>query len=85
MKKGLHKPFFIDRPPCTDFNTKNFDESVDIGQYVCYTIITKRKGENKMYRLIHIESGFEFSFTTLEEAIEYLETYEMQEEFEIRR
>ena len=38
-----------------------------------------------MYRLIHIESGFEFSFTTLEEAIEYLETYEMQEEFEIRR
>lgn len=38
-----------------------------------------------MYRLIHIESGFEFSFATLEEAIEYLETYEMQEEFEIRR
>ena len=38
-----------------------------------------------MYRLIHIESGFEFSFATLEEAIEYLETYDRQEEFEIRR
>lgn len=38
-----------------------------------------------MYRLIHIESGFEFSFVTLEEAIEYLETYDNQEEFEIRR
>lgn len=38
-----------------------------------------------MYRLIHIESGFEFSFATLEEAIEYLETYDIQEEFEIRR
>ena len=38
-----------------------------------------------MYRLIHIDSGFEFSFATLEEAIEYLETYDRQEEFEIRR
>ena len=38
-----------------------------------------------MYRLIHITSGFEFSFATLEEAIEYLETYDIQEEFEIRR
>ena len=38
-----------------------------------------------MYRLIHTESGFEFLFATLEEAIEYLETYERQEDFEIRR
>ena len=38
-----------------------------------------------MYRLTHIESGFEWSFTTLAEAIEYLETFERQEEFEIRR
>jgi len=38
-----------------------------------------------MYRLTHIDSGFEWSFTTLAEAIEYLETFERQEEFEIRR
>ena len=38
-----------------------------------------------MYRLTHIESGFEWSFATLAEAIEYLETFERQEEFEIRR
>ena len=38
-----------------------------------------------MYRLTHIESGFEWSFTTLAEAIEYLETFERQEDFEIRR
>ena len=74
-----------DRPPCTDFNTKNFDESVDIGQYVCYTIITKRKGDIKMVKLTHINSGFEWTFATVEDAIEYLETFERQEEFEIRR
>ena len=38
-----------------------------------------------MYRLTHIDSGFEWSFATLAEAIEYLETFERQEEFEIRR
>ena len=38
-----------------------------------------------MYRLTHIESGFEWAFATIEEAIEYLETFERQEEFEIRR
>ena len=38
-----------------------------------------------MYRLTHINSGFEWSFATLAEAIEYLETFERQEEFEIRR
>ena len=38
-----------------------------------------------MYKLTHIESGFEWSFPTLAEAIEYLETFERQEEFEIRR
>ena len=38
-----------------------------------------------MYKLTHIESGFEWSFATLTEAIEYLETFERQEEFEIRR
>ena len=38
-----------------------------------------------MYRLTHIDSGFEWSFATLIEAIEYLETFERQEEFEIRR
>ena len=38
-----------------------------------------------MYRLTHIESGFEWLFPTIEEAIEYLETFERQEEFEIRR
>jgi len=38
-----------------------------------------------MYKLTHIESGFEWSFATMEEAIEYLETFERQEEFEIRR
>ena len=38
-----------------------------------------------MYRLTHIESGFEWTFATMEEAIEYLETFERQEEFEIRR
>ena len=38
-----------------------------------------------MYTLTHIDSGFEWSFTTLAEAIEYLETFERQEEFEIRR
>ena len=38
-----------------------------------------------MYTLTHIESGFEWSFPTLAEAIEYLETFERQEEFEIRR
>ena len=38
-----------------------------------------------MYRLTHIDSGFEWSFPTLAEAIEYLETFERQEEFEIRR
>ena len=38
-----------------------------------------------MYTLTHIESGFEWSFATLVEAIEYLETFERQEEFEIRR
>ena len=38
-----------------------------------------------MYTLTHIESGFEWSFATLTEAIEYLETFERQEEFEIRR
>ena len=38
-----------------------------------------------MYKLTHIESGFEWSFPTLAEAIKYLETFERQEEFEIRR
>ena len=38
-----------------------------------------------MYKLTHIDSGFEWSFATLTEAIEYLETFEHQEEFEIRR
>ena len=36
-----------------------------------------------MVRLTH-ESGFEWTFTTIEEAIAYLETFEHQEEFEIR-
>ena len=38
-----------------------------------------------MYTLTHIDLGFEWSFATLAEAIEYLETFERQEEFEIRR
>ncbi len=38
-----------------------------------------------MFTLTHIDSGFEWTFTTLIEAIEYLETFEHQEEFEIRR
>ena len=36
-----------------------------------------------MFRLTH-ESGFEWTFATVEEAIAYLETFEHQEEFEIR-
>ena len=38
-----------------------------------------------MYRLIHIESGFEWTFATMEETLEYLDTFDRQEEFEIRR
>ena len=45
----------------------------------------KREEKKTMYRLTHIDSGFEWSFATLAEAIEYLETFERQEEFEIRR
>ena len=37
-----------------------------------------------MFTLIH-ESGFEWTFATIEEAIAYLETFEHQEEFEIHR
>lgn len=38
-----------------------------------------------MVRLTHIDSGFEWTFATVEDAIEYLETFTNQEEFEIRR
>ena len=38
-----------------------------------------------MVRLTHIDSGFEWTFATIEDAIAYLETFINQEEFEIRR
>ena len=38
-----------------------------------------------MVRLTHIDSGFEWTFATVEDAIAYLETFTNQEEFEIRR
>ena len=38
-----------------------------------------------MVRLTHIDSGFEWTFATIEDAIAYLETFTNQEEFEIRR
>lgn len=38
-----------------------------------------------MYRVILTAVGFEWTFATIEEAIEFIETFESQEEFEIRR
>ena len=63
----------------------NLKKGLDIIEQRCYTLIIKGKEKKTMYRLTHIESGFEWSFATLAEAIEYLETFERQEEFEIRR
>ena len=63
----------------------NLKKGLDIIGQRCYTLIIKGKESKTMYRLTHIDSGFEWSFATLAEAIEYLETFERQEEFEIRR
>ena len=65
-----------------------FKKGIDRVANPCYNIDTvKERNERRkaMYRLTHIKSGFEWTFATIEEAIEYLETFERQEEFEIRR